>query len=181
VSVNVICLFVIDPGESTGLAWGRFRESGSVSDRIESRREFGTTTVTGHDLRQARLIFRLWTDFQSAAYHDGLPYELVIEDFILTRLRSSDRAGLSPVRITSILDGYRHGMADAYEAAGFGPSRVADPIFQQPSDAFSYATDARLRRWGIWLPGASKEHEREALAHLCLRLSRRTQIVHRES
>lgn len=175
-SANTICLFVIDPGQSTGVAWGRFVESGSVADRIGSRHEFGTTTVTGHDVEQARLIFRLWTAFQRRSVHDGLLYEMVIEDFILTRLRSSDRSGLSPVRITSTLTGYRHGMADAYEAAGFGPSRVADPIFQQPSDAFSYATDARLRRWGLWIPGAKQEHEREALAHLCLRLSRRVSL-----
>jgi hypothetical protein len=176
-----ICLFVIDPGQTTGLAWGRFKEDGSVADRLKSRERFGTATVTGSDMAQIRTIFRRWTTFQREAYHDGLDHELIIEDFILTRLRSSERSGLSPVRITAALDGYRHGMADAYEAGGFGPSRVRTPIYQQPSDAFSFATDARLRNWGLWIPGAAREHEREALAHLCLRLSRRVSVVSRQA
>jgi hypothetical protein len=172
-----ICLFVIDPGQSTGLAWGRFVENGSVADRVKSRTDYHTATVTGTEISQARNIFRLWEIFQLHAYRDGLPYELIIEDFILTRLRSSDRSGISPVRITSALLGYRHGLADAYEFAGYGPSRVVEPIFQQPSDAFSYATNERLRRWGLWIPGTAKEHEREAIAHMCLRLSRRVNLV----
>lgn len=175
--MSVIALFVIDPGESTGLAWGRFWEQGSVAERIASRQHFGTTTVKGYDVNQVRTIWRLWQDFQLACAKARIPYELIIEDFILTRLKSSDRSGLSPVRITSMLMGYRYGLADGYESAGFGPAQTLEPIYQQPSDAFSYATNDRLRQWGIWIPGAAHEHEREALSHLCLRLSRRVHIL----
>jgi hypothetical protein len=171
-----ICLFVVDPGSHTGVAQGRFWEEGSFADRIASRMFFETYTIEGTDLEQVRILWRMWQLFQQSCRKARLPYELVFEDFILTRLKSSDRAGLSPVRITSMFRGYRHGLTDGYESAGFGPTRMVEPIYQQPSDAFSFATDDRLREWGLWLPGAAKEHEREATAHLCLRLSKRMRL-----
>lgn len=175
--MSVICLFVVDPGSHTGIARGRFWEEGSLADRIASRQWFSTKTITGQTMAQVRELWREWQDFQLECVVAGLPYELVFEDFILTRLKSSKREGLSPVRITSAFMAYRHGLADGHESAGFGPSEVMEPVYQQPSSAFSLATDERLRQWGLWLPGAAKEHEREAEAHLCLRLSDRMKLV----
>jgi hypothetical protein len=170
--MSVICLFVIDPGASTGLAWGRFWEEGTIRDRVESRSHFGTDTISGYDMAQVRELWRRWHAFRQECKTAGLPCELVIEDFLLTRLKSSDREGLSPVRITAMLAGYRAGLADGYESAGFGPAEVLIPQLQQPGDAMA-VTNKRLKEYGIHVPG--KEHENDALRHLCLRLSKRSQ------
>jgi len=172
----VICLFVVDPGSHTGVAQGRFWEEGSIAERIASRSHFKTTTLEGPDLKQVRELWWMWREFMMECRRAGLPYEIIFEDFILTRLKSSKREGLSPVRITAMFLGYREGLADGYESAGFGPAFVQKVIFQQPSDAFSFATDDRLREWGLWLPGKDHEHEREATSHLCLRLNKRSHL-----
>jgi len=169
---GVIGLFVIDPGSHTGLCWGRFWEEGEVSERIASRQFFGHETVVGEDMWQVRTIWLRWQTFRSGCVKAGIKHELVIEDFILTRLKSSDREGLSPVRIAAMLHGYRHGLADGYESAGFGPTSTLAPVYQQPSAAMTYATNARLKAWGL-LVLTGDPHQRDAFRHLCLRLSDR--------
>lgn len=41
-------------------------------------------------------------------------------------------------------------------------------VLSNPSDAMKFATDAKLRRGGMWVPG--KEHARDASRHLLTRL-----------
>ena len=175
--MGVICLWCLDPGQHSGVVWGRVWEQGLIADRLAQRSHWGTTTVTGGELEQARKLWALYRDFRYECQKAGLKVEMVIEDFILTRLKSSDRSGISPVRVTSMFMGYRHGLSDAYNMAGFGPTEVIEPVYQQPSDAMTYATDERLRRWGLWIPGAEAEHEREATKHFCLRVANRAKMA----
>ena len=170
--MSVICLFCVDPGSTTGLCMGRVWEQGPVHERIASRTFFRTAVVDGSPLAQARKIFQYRESWRKVSAKAGLPVELVIEDFLLTRIESYEREGLDPVRITSAFEGYRWGLADSHELAGFGRVDVPPPVFQTPSQAMGYAKEGRLKNWGLWEPGMS-EHERDAIRHFVKRISDR--------
>lgn len=157
--------FCLDPGGSSGLAWGRVRDEGTVAERLAAIPELRTETLRDPDwMAQARIISRLWSSFRGDCYRAGLPAYFVCEDFILTHLGSSDRTGLYPVWIAAAVVGYRNGLADGYESGGFGPAAPVETFWQQPSAAKGYATDARLKRWGLWIK--AQPHERDACRHL---------------
>ena len=177
---GVICLWVLDPGQHSGIVSGRVWERGTSFERLNNVLELEANTIEGDEHYQMRKLHESWQNFQYRCRLAGLPYEMVIEDFILTRLKSSERSGISPVRVTSAFLGYRHGLADAYENGGFGPSRVVSPIFQTPSEALGAISDARLREYGLWLPGTAHQHERAALKHFCLRVKNRAKRVERQ-
>jgi hypothetical protein len=157
--------FCLDPGGSSGLAWARVRDEGTVAERIAAIPELKTATVSDPNwMAQARVISQLWFDFRRACHKAGLPAYFVCEDFILTRFKSSDRTGLYPVWVAAAIVGYRNGLADGYESGGFGPAAPVETVWQQPGQAKGYATDERLKRWGLWIKG--REHERDACRHL---------------
>lgn len=164
IEVPTFGVFVLDPGGSSGLAWGRVRDEGTIAERVADRERHGSLTIRDPDwMTQAREISSLWADFRADCHRAGLPAYFVCEDFILTHLGSSDRTGLYPVWIAAAVVGYRNGMADAYERGGFGRAAPIEVIWQTPSAAKTYATDERLKRWGMWTVG--KEHERDAWRH----------------
>lgn len=80
---------------------------------------------------------------------------MVIEDFILVpNPKTTARSGLSPVRITARI---QQMLAD-------DPVGSTRPLFfQSASMAKSTVTDERMRRWGIWVPGAP--HANDAIRH----------------
>lgn len=157
--------FVLDPGGSSGLAWAVLRDEGTIAERLLSREKAGTDTISDPSwMAQAREISRRWIDFRAACHRQGIAAYFVCEDFILTRLKSSDRVGLYPIWVAAAVVGYRNGLADAYELGGFGPAAPIEVFWQSPSQAKTYATDDRLRRWDLWIKG--REHERDACRHL---------------
>lgn len=116
----------------------------------------------------------------------GVKY-IGIEDFILRggqggmRGMSSDRDGLSAVRITSCFETVLrerrlvrfNGIRGGTECKGtqrvgqrLGSRSGARVWYQQPSVAKSAFTDERLRRAGLWVIG--HEHARDAMRHLCV-------------
>lgn len=157
--------FCVDPGGSTGLAWSRVRDEGTIAERLAARSHHGSMTLEHPDwLHQAEEIARHWARFRAECHLAGLPAYYICEDFILTHMGSSDREGLYPVWVGAAALGFRTGVARMYEEANFGRSAPIEVVWQQPSDAKGYATDERLKRWGLWLPG--KAHERDAWRHL---------------
>lgn len=173
--------FVLDPGGSSGLAWGRVRDEGSIAERLAAMNWRGSETVTGPDwLKQAEEISRRWATFRAECHLAGLPAYFVCEDFILTKFKSSDRSGLYPVWIAAAVMGYRTGLARAYEEGGFGRAAPIEMTWQSPSQAKTYATDERLRSWGLWIKG--REHERDAWRHfayfVAYKPSQQSRIAH---
>lgn len=82
------------------------------------------------------------------------------EDFLLreTGIGSTDRFGLSPVRITSSMLSLTREWGGNY-------------VFQQPSQAKSTITNQRLRNLGLWLKGMGTprlEHGADATRHTAL-------------
>lgn len=159
--------FALDPGLSSAMAWGITRDEKSVARRIAAIHDSGSDTLIEPNwLLQGRIISQRVASFRTYCHKKGLPTYFVCEDFILKAFKTSERAQLYPVWVAAAVMGYRQGISDAYEAGGFGPTAPVEAVWQQPSQAKTYATDERLRRWGYWIRG--KEHERDAWRHAIL-------------
>lgn len=174
-----VAVMAVDPGGTTGVAWGVYDlAGGAIPDILAAGEMTGSAQVTGAEEWQAAKIVEHWVDFEMFARHKfGAEPLLVFEDFILrVGHGSSERSGLSPVRITSLvyglLLGHHVGTAapwgeDAWEAAR--RSQMIPWKLQQPSAAKSFATKDRLKRWGLWTVG--QQHARDAWRHLALALA----------
>lgn len=171
-SVEAVGLFACDPGGKadrgkTGLGWGIFETGRSVERALENRWEYGSHTVMGSELLQMREIVKRWRVFSNACAMNGLAEEqiwFIMEDFVLRPgMHGGGKESTTPVAIAWAVYGYLLGAA-----AGNGV-RMANPlVFQMPGDAATFATNERMRHWGIWVKG--REHERSAWAHIALRL-----------
>jgi hypothetical protein len=82
---------------------------------------------------------------------------VVSEGFSLRKFGSSDKVGLYPVWIAAMFEGML-------------VERGIEVVYQEPS-LKSYATSARMKRWGIWPRGAS-EHQKDARRHIAIRLNK---------
>ena len=87
------------------------------------------------------------------------PTAVVIEDFI-PREQNMSRDFLSPIRVTARLDQLLWEL------------RAVTTHRQQPSEAKTTCTDARLKQWGFFEGGHSDRHARDAVRH-CLLMFRK--------
>lgn len=157
-------IFALDPGLSSAMAWGIVRDEGTVKQRVDRVTPLLSTTIKEINwVSQARQIFRLFSEFEFLCIGRGVPAYFVCEDFILNRFKSSDRTGLYPVWVGAAVVGYRTALADCHELEGYGRAKEAETIWQLPSQAKTFATDDRLRDFGLWVKG--REHERDAMRH----------------
>lgn len=136
----------IDPGGTTG--WSvimvhpdsLIEEDTSILGNME---HFVQGQATGHEHAQEKELLELLEAWPDAA--------VVIEDFIL-RKQLRDRALLSPVRITEVLDFW----------CWMEQRRT---FKQQPSAAKGAVTDERLKAWGLYIREGGEEHARDATRH----------------
>jgi hypothetical protein len=168
-------IFAVDGGNATGLAWGIFDDqAGSVEAALASNHASGSMTINHRVRRNGKMmvvnphddyqqIVKIATQFlafRREAIANGCSVadeiELVVEDFILMPgAHAGGKDGVASVRIAWGLAGY---LLDEHQV-----------IWQAPS-LMSYATDERLKRWGIWVPG--RDHERAAWKHIAARLNK---------
>jgi len=165
----LIAVFAIDPGKATGLASGIFDETQkSMYQVLKKAKRLQTTTISGTPVSQARQLSARWRSFRSLTYAlDGVPLEniyMLIEDFQISPTTPPGEQILWAMKVTWCLVGYRHGGADEWDRQVAPPLAPVEIEWQSPSQAKSYATDERLRRWGLWVKG--KDHERDALRHV---------------
>ncbi len=157
-------VMAIDPGGTTGIAAallnaGKAQTTHQLLRRAVQKKVLAVGEITAKgrnaETRQAEKLYDEWMKFKFIAnVEKGIPLPyiyLVVEDFQL-RQRSVD---LSPVKIT-------------WGLLSLIPEE--EMLMQQPSEAKSYATNERLRKWGVWAVG--KEHGRDAVRHLALRASK---------
>lgn len=172
-------IMAVDPGGTTGVARaflnaGKAETTRALLGRAVRKRALKVDEISppvdpgphGGPAAQAAKIYRMWWDFQYKANVElSIPYGaiiLVIEEFAL-RQRSAD---LAPVEVTNALLAYLRS-----ESGGWpGIVRQDMLFFQQPSEAMTYATNERLKAWGVWTVGA--DHGRDATRHLALRASK---------
>jgi hypothetical protein len=156
-------LFTMDPGTTTGITWSSPVLKGSVKE-IFDRDTLTVDEVDCHDEREgAKVIaetfkeqmFHWQTELQIPTSHIFFVYE----DFVLypNKKHSPEREGLSPVRITSLVEGML----------------VMEPINWVPQMAHlakQRFTNDRLRRADLWTVGL--EHGRDATRHAGLWVAR---------
>lgn len=169
-----IAIFAIDPGKTTGLAWGLFGLRGTVAQTMINREMDGQAQVQGNgpvdsgtQIMQHLLKFRQQLEtfgHQSASSVPAMPL-VVIEDFILRpQMATKDPEMLSPVRMTGVIEGMCWSTF-----SGMGPKIE----FQMPSEAKGFATDPRLVAWDLQLKGV--RHAKDAWRHIAVRIGKEIQ------
>jgi hypothetical protein len=148
----------VDPGKVTGVGRGVFDLTNALSirDAIEAAREVETWECDGDLTGQADEIteeLEVWLGLKT--YTLGVSITnlvFVMEDFHL-RQRSAD---LTPVELRALIkDRWNEGWVPIQDV--------------QPSHAKGYATNKRLRDWGIWVKGS--EHRRDVMRHLIYKVN----------
>lgn len=136
---------------------------------LENRMLHGSATISGDERTQIREIASLWSAFYNACVRTALlPPDriwLVVEDYIYTASNTygGDSAAISTSLIWG-LEGYRMGRADEWKKHKRGTAVMPSMILQSASEAKGYATNARIKEWGLWVVG--REHERSAWQHI---------------
>src|SRR5215831_8075482 len=174
-----IGIFGCDPGGSTGCAWGIFNPlaNGGAAESLRDKQHAGSTTVTGDARAQIRAIVKLWHVF----YNDCVRVRclppthvwFVMEDFIYKpgTVYGGDSSEISTAIIWGV-EGYRMGQRDEWDKLKRGNKEIhiPDMILQTAGEAKSYATNERMKEFGVWVRG--REHERSAWAHVATFLAR---------
>lgn len=162
--VGVVAL---DPGGVSGYVQGVVPVRGSFAHRVERMKlrqaieipsRFKGYNGASDEMIAAINLFNQWRVFYDYCDDKGVPVVTVIEDFMLTKLGSSDRSGISTVRITEpfMLLVWQHLQAKH----GRGMEWYAMPWFISVSTASAVGKDERLKNWGLWEKG--KVHCRSA-------------------
>lgn len=157
----------VDPGGRSGVAGGYFMNMGSVAatlKRAVRREAVWAVFIDGSPEEQAWWLARQWTEFRFkwvVEYGQRADRcSLVVEAFKL-RQRSVE---LSPVEVTS-------GLTTLLRGSG-GDWPQGEPVYQEPSSAKGYATNDRLKEWGLYPLGrGGGDHKRDALRHIAARVA----------
>ncbi|HKV43852.1 MAG TPA: hypothetical protein VJT32_04145 [bacterium] len=163
---GILC---IDPGGSTGVAWGIVDERApSAIEAVRDRLHSGSTTVTGEPRDQIHALYRLWTDFKLDCVNRRLLdkewVDLVIEDYVLAPgVQKPGRDTTAPERIAWGFEGYRLGRFESYRKT----KHYTEPVWQMPGAAKRFAERDILEQADCWIRG--RDHERSAFAHMLLR------------
>jgi hypothetical protein len=167
--VSYLAVMGCDPGHATGAAWCVCDATGTIRTRMgQPPSPPQTAALRGSYVVQADRLCAILRGFKNTAHaiqrrtQQEVSIIVAIEDFVLTRMKSSEREGLDPVRVTSAF-------ITAMEERNL--QRGVRVVYQSPSDAKSYATNDRLRYWGVWKVGA-EEHERDAMRHMLLAITK---------
>lgn len=161
---RTMAIFSVDPGKTTGLAWGVFRDAGTTARSLQFGKLTGDCHVQGIDsLDSARLIVERFHEFCSTfnrSKWDG-DVHLVIEDFVLRPQKATaDREMLTPVEITGLINGILYGVHGALMPVA---------TYQMPNEAKGFATTERLKRWGVKVQG---RHATDAWRHIALYIAK---------
>lgn len=167
-------IFAVDPGGSTGVAWGIFQddaETVKVSMRERTHSDsvtFSSGRVEGKNPAKFQAIIRehvgnvieYFNWFVAEAYmpeyeRDGLPLEFVCEHFVLTPSprHKPGVEGIFPAFLVGAL---------------IQAMDVEEIILQTASTGMKWNVRKHLDAYDAWIVG--KEHERSAFAHIAGRL-----------
>lgn len=153
--------FGLDPGVTTG--WAAFRIDWDLllaqgfTDVVMGGRDpevfaWEVGELTGSENGQVDQVLAryrgLWAE---GVWNDGEDSDVLVGSYESFRLRmmGDDATLLAPVRLLAKL--------------GYVGRALPFPVVQHaPRDAKDIVTDARLRRWGLWVPGGP-DHMRDAV------------------
>lgn len=157
-----VAVIAFDPGRVTGVSRGVFALGSvdTVAGVWAARSKAETWECEGTIEEQVDELVNEFGDWLVERHvFDGiaLPHLYVVREDFKLRTKQAD---LTPVELSAAFDQEwrsTHGHWVEIET-------------QMPSNAKTYATDARLRAWGAWVRGSA--HRRDANRHLLLKLSR---------
>src|SRR5262245_33204084 len=163
-------IFAIDPGESTGVAWGIVDDRAPYAlEAVKHRLEAGSTTLTNTTPVQIRELFKLWTatkrHWVSRCLLDPDWIDLVVEDFVLFPGEKPGRSTTAPERVAWGFEGYRMHALDSYRKSL--PRHYTQIIWQKSGAASRFKKRSILEQADAWIVG--RDHERSAFAHMILR------------
>lgn len=171
----MIGIFAVDPGGSTGLAWGIFNPKAEIGDSLRGRLYAGSATVSGEIPNQIRAVAKRWHYFYRSCVkeHFMAPEDVwyVVENFIYDGgSYAGDSAKVSTALIWGV-EGYRMGRADEWSSRR-GRREIIMPqmVLQSAGDAKGFATSNRIKEWELWVKG--RDHERSAWQHVAFFLKR---------
>lgn len=155
-----VAIFCMDPGWTTGLMWATVTLKGTTKEVFSrDKPEYGqidccNPRVDREETEQygAMEVAALFAELQADWVLDGIPYTrqfFIYESFDLRPggIGGTDRAGLAPVRVTSLIRGMLIASKHVWVA-------------NSASTAKSTMTNDRLRRAGLW--AKAKPHARDA-------------------
>ena len=161
-----IGVLAIDPGGTTGMAWGVFTWKGTVGRTVAEGELMGSCQIDKADeLEHTSEILATLETFRTLCRRAGVKrVEVVIEDFVLRpQIATKGREMLSPVRITAMI-----------EAGHIGLYRYRlEYHLQGPAEAKGFATNDRLKRWGVQTHGGGR-HAKDAWRHIAVFLAKLT-------
>jgi hypothetical protein len=165
-------IFAVDPGESTGIAWGIINEkkkNGMSIEIVRERIRSSSNTITGTEAEQAKELYNKWVWFKrtcvNACMMDPEWIDLVVEDFVLFPGEKPGRSTTTPERISWCFEGYRMAMRDSYSRRL--PKHYTPIMWQKSGAAKRYSKQDILKKADAWIVG--RQHERSAFAHMILR------------
>lgn len=168
-------IMTVDPGKCSGAAAGIFRRSGPGDGSVRQtlRRAVRKGTINAVELEspyweQAWELAGTWHSFKYKCNVEfGIPAScilLLVENFQLRQMA----VDLAPVEVTA---GLRSVLVTPSSAGWHDPAEGV--LFRpMPSEAMGYATNERLKQWGVYPLSIGSEHKRDALRHLCLGVER---------
>jgi hypothetical protein len=153
---KAFAVYTLDPGGRSGTANGVFIAQKTLVSTMRAH-SVEAKEWEGDSVLQAANIARDYHDFYRRAKASRIDrVELVVEEFRLRQMAVE----LSPVEVTFALKAY----LNVLKLPGV-------TVFQSASQAKSFATSPRLKRWGLYAVGRGSDHKRDATRHLALRVS----------
>lgn len=168
-------IMAVDPGITTGIAYGTVDHmaGAAISDLISvSAPDLTVEQVWERDevksgIEIAQTFITMRAQYLAIKRPRCSKCVLVIEDFILRgRIGSTKREGLAPVRVTSAIHATLMLKKIPFQD---GTTLVTRRL---PAEAMGYATNPRLKEWGIYPATVGKEHGRDAARHWCTQLAK---------
>lgn len=168
-----LAIFSVDPGGSTGVAWGIVNlRADTVVDAMRERTHDGSTTITAGRIEklkswpfqqavryQVKTIMELYdqflAEFLRESRHGDIDIEFVCEHFILTGGPARHKPGIE-------------GIFPAFLVGALIQAHEDEVILQSAGVGMKWNTRQHLDRYAAWIRG--REHERAAFAHMAARV-----------
>jgi hypothetical protein len=169
----------IDPGRTTGVAACHFETEATLKETLLNAEEKKAIEVTGDWMEQACKIAGIIKRFVYRAHIEKeIPFDnihIAIEDFVLRRRREGGATGdLTSIWVAAgaiaLYRGHALGQGPMMHTVDYETWDDADRFtWRQASQAKSFATNARLKLWGLYEPGS--EHCKDAWRHVALEVN----------
>ena len=162
-----MAIMAVDPGGTTGYFTAMAPVGATMKETAKGVQSPVAGQIAGKYLDQAEALAQVWGSFAMEAERAGIPADrrfVVIEDFVLRRRQEGGATG----NLTSV-----------WVAAAFTAKIADEALWQTASGAKTYASDERLKLWGLY--GYSlkpaKPHARDAIRHWALRANKLLDVL----